>query len=277
MENSKKLIEETLKDSKQDIAFEPIPEENASPLSQAVVDKTEKGSEMRKENLENTTKAENKAGENSSKETHTNDAPEQHFEDPPETQTNSGNKGEEQEFSIPLNQATMMADTILGVVNNTLFEVGGGYFVTIRKHGDFYDFEEVIQVIDEQNEKNIKRIKLDEEDKAMLRPLLIQVLRKQSKVLSLEQQLLGVAIAIIVKKAKAVIEIRAENELIVERIREIIRKESKLFHKVEDEKKSESTQTEPVKEKTQTHSHQTTSDGTVMNQTGLPDEVLETA
>jgi hypothetical protein len=130
----------------------------------------------------------------------------------------------EGEFQLPLEQAKLMADTILGVANNVL-EVGGGFFVTIRKHKDFYDFEEVIQIVDEQNVKNIKRLKLDAEDKALLRPLLIHVLRKKSKIATPEQQLLAVALSIIIKKAKVVMEIRKENEMIVDRIRDVIRME----------------------------------------------------
>ena len=95
----------------------------------------------------------------------------------------------------------------------------------IKKHKDFYDFEEIVQVIDEQNAKNVKRIKLDEEDKILLRPLLIAILKKKAKKLTPEQQLLGAVLSILMKKAQVVMEIRAENEILLDRILEIIREE----------------------------------------------------
>ncbi len=103
------------------------------------------------------------------------------------------------------------------------------FFITIRKHKDFYDFDEVIQIIDDQNVKNIKRLKLDEEDKALLRPLIIHVLRKKAKVLTPEQQLLGAALSIVIKKARIVMEIRKENEVMVDRIRDVIRTEMQKY------------------------------------------------
>ena len=49
------------------------------------------------------------------------------------------------------------------------------------------------------------------------------VLKRKAKRLTPEQQLIGVAISIIVKKAKIVMEVRAENEILVERMLEIIK------------------------------------------------------
>jgi hypothetical protein len=177
-----------------------------------------------------------------------------------------------------------MADSIIGTFNNTVLEVGGGFFVTIRKHKDFYDFEEVIQVIEEQNVKNIKRLKLDEEDKALLRPLLIHILRKKAAALTPEKQLLMVALSILIKKAKAVMEIRTENEMLVERIRDIIRKEIRA-NKEEEEKEEKKEQQETTSE-TETEKNteetvevvyeETTHNPKTGNNIGLPDSVLET-
>ena len=174
-----------------------------------------------------------------------------------------------------------LADSIIGTINNTVLEVGAGYFVTISKHKDFYDFEEIIQVIEEQNVKNVKRIKLDEEDKALLRPLLIHILRKKAAALSPEKQLLMVAISIIIKKAKVVIEIRAENQMLVERIRDIIRKEVRGY---EEEKEQESKEQETTSEQQEEIEqeevaevvYEETTQTPKANQTGLPDSVLET-
>ena len=127
----------------------------------------------------------------------------------------------DQDFEVPLAQANQAADAILGMSNNVL-AVGGGYFVKIRKHQEFYEFEEIIQVVDQQNDKNVERIKLDKEDQALLRPLLAQVLRKKAKKLTPEQQLMGAVISILMKKAQVVMEVRAENNILEERILDII-------------------------------------------------------
>ncbi|WP_179022131.1 hypothetical protein [Winogradskyella forsetii] len=136
------------------------------------------------------------------------------------------------DFEVPLAQANQAADAILGMSNNVL-AVAGGYFVKIRKHQEFYEFEEIIQVVDQQNDKNVERIKLDKEDQALLRPLLAQVLRKKAKKLTPEQQLMGAVISILMKKAQVVMEVRAENSLLENRILDIVRQE-KVETEVED-------------------------------------------
>lgn len=298
MSENKELIEQVLKKDPQDIAFEEIPEENDSPLAQPVVQKnnpSEDAAASKTESKDTSDKAENKPGEESKEQPKDKpkeeplDAPEQEIDAEPTeentgTSTTSTSSEESGEFNVPIGHATMMADTILGVVNNTLLEVGAGYFVTIRKHKDFYDFDEVIQVIEEQNVKNIKRIKLDEEDKAMLRPLLIHVLRKKAKVLTPEQQLLGVALSIIIKKAKVVMEIRAENEMLVERIRDIIRKEVGSYREEEQEEEQEK-QTTTAENKASKNNQEeeaaeviyeeATDNSKLTNRTGLPDSALE--
>ena len=125
---------------------------------------------------------------------------------------------------MPLSQANQAADALLGMSNNVL-EVGGGYFVKISKHKEFYEFDEIISVIDQQNDKNVARVKLDKEDKALLRPLLAQILRKKAKKLTPEQQLMGAVLSILMKKAQVVMEVRAENNILEERILDIIRNE----------------------------------------------------
>jgi len=285
MENNKALIETVLKNDPQDIAFEPIPEENESPLAQPVVQKSNTSGDV------NASKNEAKETSNSTGEKKEepkvkpqekpSDAPEQEIDAEPTEEEKkdigSASGNGEGEFSMPLEHAGLMADSIIGTINNTVLEVGAGYFVTISKHKDFYDFEELIQVIEEQNVKNVKRIKLDEEDKALLRPLLIHILRKKAAALSPEKQLLMVAISIIIKKAKVVIEIRAENQMLVERIRDIIRKEVRQEQEEQEQEKNNSGSTnekateevaEVVYEETQTRKE--------TSKTGLPDSALET-
>ncbi|MEN8901231.1 MAG: hypothetical protein ABF247_08020 [Nonlabens sp.] len=126
-------------------------------------------------------------------------------------------------------------------MSNNVLAVGGGYFVKIRKHQEFYEFEEIIQVVDQQNDKNVERIKLDKEDQALLRPLLAQVLRKKAKKLTPEQQLMGAVISILMKKAQVVMEVRAENSLLENRILDIVRQEKgeTEIEDIEEEDESE--------------------------------------
>lgn len=121
--------------------------------------------------------------------------------------------------------AMMMAEVILGAANN-IIEVGSGFFIKIKTDASFLDYEELVQVIDDQNQRNIKRLTLDEGDKAMLRPLLAEVLKSKQKVLSPEHQLLIAGASILIKKAQLVMEVRAENQILTERIRSIIQEES---------------------------------------------------
>ncbi|AGC75819.1 hypothetical protein LX97_00504 [Nonlabens dokdonensis] len=151
--------------------------------------------------------------------------------DAPEQEINGGGYEDDDEpqptdedFELPLSQANQAADALLGMSNNVL-EVGGGYFVKISKHKEFYEFDEIISVIDQQNDKNVARVKLDKEDKALLRPLLAQILRKKAKKLTPEQQLMGAVLSILMKKAQVVMEVRAENNILEERILDIIRDE----------------------------------------------------
>ena len=152
------------------------------------------------------------------------DAPEQKIDSSSEDTTI--NELPEQTFQIPIAQANQAADALLGMTNNML-EVGGGYFVKLKKHEEFYDFNEIIKLVDEQNTKNVQRIKLDKEDQALLRPLLAQVLQKKSKKLTPEQQLMGAIVSILMKKAQTVMEVRAENSLLEARILQIIKEEKK--------------------------------------------------
>ncbi len=142
---------------------------------------------------------------------------EKHFEDPP--------RQEEPAKEVDNGHAMMMADVILGAANN-IIEVGGGFFIKIKTDASFLEYEELVQVIDEQNQRNIKRLILDEGDKAMLRPLLAQVLKARQKVLSPEHQLLIAGVSILIKKAQLVMEVRAENQILTERILNIIQQES---------------------------------------------------
>lgn len=198
--------------------FEPIPEEDHSPLNQPVVEK-HFGNQEQQSNPPNLIEEETDNEFYISDEDL--DAPEQEIDE-----AGFGEIGTDEEaFELPTGHAQQAADAILGVTDN-LLEVGGGFFVKIRKHQLFFDFEEVIQVIDQQNEKNVQRIKLEPEDKVLLKPLLTAVLKKRAQRLTPEQQLLGAVVSILFKKVQIVAEIRAENEFLVERILHIIKEDS---------------------------------------------------
>lgn len=147
-------------------------------------------------------------------------------------------------FEVPKSHAKQAADTILGITDNIL-TVGGGFFVKIKHHKEFYDFEVIRQIIDEQNEKNVQRLKLDEDDKVLLRPLITLMLQQKAKQLTPEQQLLGAVLSILLKKGQMVMEIKAENEILMDRILDEIREQKGYSDQDEDVET-----TEPEEEKT---------------------------
>lgn len=292
MENTTtSLIENVLKQDGQDIEFEPIPDETDSPLDQPVVQKSNtSGDVSAARHQEQAADSQEQSAESATKATETSQQTQEPFNDAPEQEINAGPTGQEkqdmsgeeaEEFSMPLEHARMMADSIIGTINNTVLEVGGGYFITIHKHKDFYDFEEIIQVIDEQNVKNIRRLKLDEEDKALLRPLLVHVLRKKAAVMSPEKQLLMVTFSILIKKAKVVMEIRSENAALVERIRDVIRKEVRAAKEEQEEQQQKPYTDDPPltmpdeELRTGTAYEEVTDSRHLQSNTGLPDQVLE--
>lgn len=139
---------------------------------------------------------------------------EKEFPDPPQEDPNPA--------PIPDAMLQLAAGSILNTVD-TLIGLGAGYFVKIKRHKEFCEIEEVIQVIDAQNEKNVKALQLDAEDKAMLTPILVQVLRKRGKAPTPEQQLLMITLTILMKKAQLFLQIRSENQEMTERLLEAIR------------------------------------------------------
>ena len=144
--------------------------------------------------------------------------------DAPEQQVEEAYEGTEQKEApavLPTAQANQAANSLLGMADN-LIAVGGGMFVQIKKDESWYLFDEAIAAIDEQNEGNLQRIRLDEQDKALLRPIIAAILKKRAKNLTPEQQLLGALASIMVKKYKVAMEIRQENAILESRIQEIV-------------------------------------------------------
>ena len=263
-------VQEVLNQTTDKVEFEEPLDPQSSPLNQPVVEneighiKPETKKESTKEPVSKVEepvaaaqeKVEDKSGDDSKedelnfKDNETDNVPEQEIgsgtynEQLEEELSND----ESENFELPSSHARQAADTILGMTDN-IMAVGGGFFIKIKKHKEFYDFEEVIQVIEEQNEKNIKRLKLDEEDKILLRPLLISMLKRKAKKLTPEQQLLGAVLSILMKKAQVVMEIKAENEILVERILDVIREEKGYSDQdLEDEEEPEPTPEPPKPE-----------------------------
>jgi len=177
-----------------------------------------------------------------------------------------------EEFEIPKGHANQAADTILGITDNIL-SVGGGFFVKIKKHKDFFEFEEIIQIIEDQNDKNVTRLKLDEEDKILLRPLIITMLQRRAKKLTPEEQMMGAVLSIMMKKGQVVMEIKAENEILMDRILDAIQAE-----RAKEKKEAESVQDEVVNDAppTQEAEKETVESVEVIDEE-IPNSVLEVA
>ena len=233
-------VKEVLEQTNDTVEFEESLDAENSPLNQPVVENeighnsttAEKKEPVTDDVLEEPIEEEVKE-----KKSTTTDNDDFHFEHNPEDKVpgqeiGSGEYDEQledempsdEEFEIPKSHAKQVTDTIFGITDNVLM-VTGGFFIKIKKHKEFFEFDEIIQIIDEQNDRNVKRLKIDEEDKILLRPLIITVLKKKAKQLTPEEQLLGAMLSILAKKAQAFIEIRAENEILVERILDVIRQE----------------------------------------------------
>ena len=259
-------VQDALTTNPEEITFEQLQNEDSSPLNQPVVEKDiggerpiendeekQKSWNVWKPEQEHKTLDELEPGRSSNTQTDFRssveenvkqekaqeplDAPEQEINgNGSETESDEDDTVTDKDFEVPLAQANQAADALLGMTNNVM-AVGGGYFVKINKHKEFYEFDEIIEVVDKQNNKNVERVKLDKEDQALLRPLLAQVLRKKAKKLTPEQQLMGAVVSVLMKKAQVVMEVRAENNLLEERILDIIREEKGYSEQdsVEDE------------------------------------------
>ncbi|WP_407264877.1 hypothetical protein R5N98_12505 [Tenacibaculum maritimum] len=249
-----KEVQDALTTNPEEITFEQLQNEDSSPLNQPVIEKDiggerpieadeekQKSWNVWKPEQEHKTLDELEPGQSGNAQTDFRSTVEENVKqeksqeplDAPEQEINgNGFEAEsdqedtitDKDFEVPLAQANQAADALLGMTNNVM-AVGGGYFVKINKHKEFYEFDEIIEVVDKQNDKNVERVKLDKEDQALLRPLLAQVLRKKAKKLTPEQQLIGAVVSVLMKKAQVVMEVRAENNLLEERILDIIREE----------------------------------------------------
>lgn len=242
--NISQEVKQALTTKKDQIQLETIQDENGSPLNSPVIEKDIGGASPSdtQQTDENwniwKTKKEGEVPElkgdvdykkivenqiESERENEPLDAPEQEINGNSEFSEHD-EQISDTDFEMPLSQANQTADALLGITNNVL-TAGGSFFVKVKKHEQFYEFNEIVDVIDAQNEKNVQRILLDKEDKALLRPLLAEVIRKKAKQLTPEQQLMGAVASILIKKGQTVMEIRAENKNLEKRLVNIIKEQ----------------------------------------------------
>jgi len=244
-EGEENEIQEALTEGMEDMTFEPIPDESSSPINEPVkegeVSEGVVNLSQPPQNEPATITAHREPPSTPAEPAHEPEPeqedlepPSMEFEEPPDAPEQEIGDGEGEgepeeqgfgagsELNIPDSHARMAADSLLGVADN-LLEVGAGFFVKIKKAKEFYQFEGIVQLIDSQNARNIQRIKLTDEDKAILRPVLAEVLKKRATKLTPEQQFIALSISIAAKKVQQMAEIRSENKLFLEDIREEIR------------------------------------------------------
>ncbi len=224
-------VEQALTQKEQHIDFETPPEVAASPLNQTV----HSHSQQSKEDW-NVWKPQTRTKNTETLNEQTPVTPEFATESPPwdappqeiDTAADASKKEPLSDTEPPLSKtaAKQTAETILGMSNNIL-GVGGRYLVTLKKDESFYAYQEVLEMIDEQNDKNVEKVKLDKEDKALLKPLIVDVLQEKAKKLTPQQQLMGAVLSIVAKKAQVLLQIKAENKILLESIREIVLEQKK--------------------------------------------------
>jgi hypothetical protein len=253
MDLNKKEYEESLDTT--DVQWEEVPSELLSPINEPVkqgeisgnvidlsasAPRHESNEEFEDLQIEEELEIDNLEGDANSNEPKKEplDAPEQEID--AEESEEYFSEGDRNSLNIPDSHSRVAANSIIGVTSHML-EVGAGFFVKIKKEKSFYQFEEVIQQLDAQNDKNVKRFRLDEEDQALLRPILIQVLNAKAQKLTPEQQLMGAALAILMKKGQMALEIKAENQMLVEQLKESIRTASR-FNATENQASQKSNQ-----------------------------------
>lgn len=243
------LIEEAFGES---IEYEEIAEIESSPINEPVKEGEISDGFIKPEEMKPNEESRNESDEEDlpeglleefeEKQLPPSDAPEQIVDE--EEGEEDFVKEESSSYASPIDgadqHAKIAADTFIGIANNVL-EIGGGFFIKIKRKKAHLHFDELLErsqkegfpsvgkKIDIQNEKNIKRIKLDPTDIALLRPIIMEVLKNKTKQMTPEQQLIAVGITIAAKKAQAIAEIKAENKLFVQQLDNTMDKYCKRF------------------------------------------------
>lgn len=255
-EQTNQILEEAFGES---IEYEEISEVSTSPINEPVKEGevSDGFAQEKSQTLEQPIDADEKLPEGIleeyEEELPPTDAPEQVVDDEEEEEFEAEN-GLHANAASPIDEANehaaIAADTFLGIADNVL-EIGGGFFIKIKKNKSHVYFDELIERsqlkdfkkigtdIDQLNAANIKRIKLDDADRALLRPVLIEVLKKKTKQLTPEQQLAAITISIGIKKAQAVMEMKAANAIFAQNLNDRIEKQMARFEKLVEMKERE--------------------------------------
>ena len=276
MNDLEEEIIHTLSNEPSPLDFQDIQPEEDSPLNQAVKEK-----DIAQTNPENWNVWKPENGTNPEEDEtispSISDAPQQDIEGQTQPVTSTQEEEEEEEekpFQLPKEAAKQSANALLGMANNML-EVGGGFIIKIKKHKDFYDFDDIVTLVDQQNSKNIQRIKLDKDDKALLRPLIMAMLQQKAKTLSPTQQLMGAILSILLKKAQIIMQVRAENNMLVDRILNIIKeeKQEKVVDTTQDTDATEQEKDQGTQQAEEPQNQEYTQEE--FYDTSLPQDVLE--
>lgn len=187
---------------------------------------------------------------------------------PPHQETDSIKDQDDRPEPLNERQLGVQADSYLGMVIY-LIDMGGGFLVKMKKHPEFCEFEEIVEMIDQMNEQNMKHIQLSEEEKNMLWPLIIEVLRSSTKQMSTQGHLLMSGAVILLTKIRVAMSIHSEMKVQTQNILEAIREKSPSKPSETEVPKNQDTSdhpsTEPFKEENQQAHHSTNASSAVEN------------
>ncbi|MFY0689127.1 MAG: hypothetical protein JXQ90_18300 [Cyclobacteriaceae bacterium] len=217
-----KKIDKEIKEiltSTDEIEFEKVQGAETSPLTEPIKDKTGEVDALTQQEIQDTVQA--PADDQSTPEQPfvEDEIPEQEINEVDEEELE--NNEEEAEAELPPEYAKLAANSAISTVEN-LIVAGGSYFVNVKKHEEYFDFPEVIEVIDEHNAKYAEHLKFEKEEKAAMRPLLAEILKKRAKKLTVEQQFLGLFISSMAKRVQTMAQDRAEIKVLESSIRQLI-------------------------------------------------------
>lgn len=237
MSDDKETIEQVLENMPNGIGFDDLAAEEASPLNEPVAE-GEIGVAVEQQPPASPTVKDvpyTKADEGDDPEpvvpepppsaadfeADTSEAPEQPLDEMPDKERGGASASSASQspigtggagMELPEEHAGLMADAFMGITDNVL-TFAGGFFIKFKQRKEFLEFEGFQERIDKANARHEELLKLDDSERAMIRPLLIQVLQRKGQKLTPEHALIGAGITILMKKIQAVLQIRADIQL----------------------------------------------------------------
>lgn len=203
MSEIEKEIQEALSADGQEIQLETSPNQDVSPLNHPVVEKEAPGAGMHGTDPQVLPGEEsNDQGQDIPEEPL--DAPEQTFDQSPEEADidDGGNVQMEDK------EAKIVANSILGMFDSGL--ALGKPLVSLKVKPEYFGDEDILAFVEEQNARGLEAITLSGAEKNMLRPPLIEVVKKRAKKVSPEAQLIGLGIMIMAGKAQTMLSLRKD-------------------------------------------------------------------